>query len=289
MRKQIMSSPVLILALVALLGRHEAKAAEPGEPCTKIGRTALSEDMHVTLACLYSKSDTMVWTDLIPHASQESASLSGSKSPAIIDPEDHSSSRTTRWEGWYGGGNVGLADTTSDVIAPNFSTTQNIHRYGAAVGVVGGYNFVRSDGLFYGAEADVNYMNNTSGYNDSSSSVTKSAWNGYATARGRLGTAFNSALLFLTGGLVVADINYQYRGITTPTSDLSKNGIQIGWTAGAGAEFALTNSISLNLQYLRLEMPETSRTGRNSVGDPVKFLFDNSANILRVGANWHFD
>ena len=55
MRKQIMFSPVLILVLVVALGQHEARATVPGEPCTKIGKTTLSDDKHFTLACLYNE------------------------------------------------------------------------------------------------------------------------------------------------------------------------------------------------------------------------------------------
>ena len=231
----------------------------------------------------------MVWTDLIAHTSQEASPSKNEATPPANSDAQNTSSRSTRWEGWYAGGNVGLADTTSDVSDINYTATQNIHRYGGSLGVVGGYNVVRNDGFFYGAEADINYMNNSAGYDNTPSSITKSQWNGYATARGRLGIAFDSALLFLTGGLAVSDINYQNRVIGPPNSDTNKNGIVIGWTAGAGAEFALTNTISLNMQYLRLEMPQTSSAGVNSAGNQVKFLFDNSANILRVGANWHFD
>lgn len=62
----------------------------------------------------------------------------------------------------------------------------------------------------------------------------------------------------------------------------------MGWTVGAGAEFALTDTISMSAQYLMLEMSQNTATITGQYGT-AKYLLDDSANIVRVGVDWHFD
>ena len=145
--------------------------------------------------------------------------------------------------------------------------------------MVGGYNVVRNSGLFYGGEADVNYMTNS---DQAGGTSVRSVWNGYSTIRGRIGVAFDPALVFLTGGVALADVDNEFQAVGVP--GFTNDRIHVGWTLGAGAEFALTDRISMSTQYLFLQTPETTQFDGS-----YKYLLDNSANILRVGVNWHFN
>jgi outer membrane immunogenic protein len=100
--------------------------------------------------------------------------------------------------------------------------------------------------------------------------------------------AFDPALVFLSGGMALADIKNKYTVFTANNPGFSSSGVDAGWTLGAGAEFALTNNIGMSAQYLRLEMPQSTHSFTN-IGAQYKFVLDDSANILRVGLNWHFD
>jgi outer membrane immunogenic protein len=88
-----------------------------------------------------------------------------------------------------------------------------------------------------------------------------------ATIRGRAGWAVGPVLLYGTGGLAIADVRQSafYRYAPTPTAavaaanpganfGLFSNGAVndstlTGWTAGGGAEWALTRAVSIGAEY----------------------------------------
>jgi outer membrane immunogenic protein len=187
------------------------------------------------------------------------------------------------WSSWYAGGTAGIADTSTSISTGNQNTT-DLQSYGATVGLVGGYNWVQSNGLFYGGEADVNYVNNKESSNAAGTTM-ETAWHEYATVRGRVGIALDPALVFLTGGLAVTNVSNRY--YAPGTTWFSGGSVVAGWAAGGGAEFALTDNISLSAQYLTLEMPQHPYTTPYS--GPTKFLVENPASIFRTGLNWHFN
>ncbi len=255
-------SVALVVAVTVI--PNEVEAALPAQPCSELGKTTVSDDQQNMVACLYDASHNLVWKGLaLPVSVSPSPAVDAT--PAMKSPDAAPSPSRTHWQGWYAGGGVGMADTTNSFSAFSGEDTYNLHTYGSTAGLVGGYNHVRSDGFFYGGEADVNYMSNFERFTWETPNpydVVKSTWNGYATARGRIGVAFDPALVFLTGGLVLADVTNQwhdggYGGGSVPFG-VSSTTTHVGWTAGAGAEFALTNKISMSAQYLRLEMPEST-------------------------------
>jgi outer membrane immunogenic protein len=271
-------------------------AALPDQPCTELGKATISDDQQNMVACLYDGSHNLVWKGLVQPGPATSANVIADKVLSPHEPGSASPSSRARWRGWYAGGNAGIAETNSTAEYQSGSPT-DYNAYGGSLGLVGGYNWVRQDGLFYGAETDINWMSNTETLSPQFNEASKSAWEGYSTIRGRIGIAFDPALVFLTGGLALADIENKSFGTYYPfypnpaiPYSYSNSGIHVGWTAGAGAEFALTNNISWSAQYLRLEIPQDTSTYTNvETGDRFKTLYDNSANILRVGVNWHFD
>jgi outer membrane immunogenic protein len=171
---------------------------------------------------------------------------------------------------------------------------------GATAGLVGGYNRVLNNGLFYGGEADLNYMRSAgdldfhfAAYGIGFETVDlKSVWSGYSTVRGRLGVALDPALLFVTGGFALAEVKDTFNANPFGGTDyFDSHGLQAGGTIGAGAEFALTSNISLSMQYLRLQMLShmVTFTEDDNSGGTAKVRLMNAASILRLGLNWHFD
>jgi outer membrane immunogenic protein len=170
----------------------------------------------------------------------------------------------------------------------NFGTTYGtdnlLNPSGPTVGAQGGYNWVTESGFFYGGEADLGYMG--SGQHQliagNNGTVTaKAVWNGYSTARVRIGAAFDPGLIFVTGGLAAADVRDQV------FDSFYKSNALLGWTVGAGAEIAITNNISIAPQYLHIQLPQRVGLGSNIGGGNV--YINDSADILRVDVNWHFD
>jgi outer membrane protein OmpA-like peptidoglycan-associated protein len=81
-----------------------------------------------------------------------------------------------------------------------------------------------------------------------------SDWN--ASARGRIGYAFDRALLYATGGIAFADANMSANfvpvtagGTPFPGSRASDSTVLIGPTVGGGLEYALTPNVSVGAEY----------------------------------------
>jgi outer membrane immunogenic protein len=112
--------------------------------------------------------------------------------------------------------------------------------------------------------------------------------------RGRFGIALNSSLLFLTGGLSVADVQDKWvpKGASFTPTGFSKSGLNLGAALGAGGEFSVADRVSVSLQYLYLPMLERSATldcPTSCNAKSYKYLLDDAASILRVGVNYHFN
>ncbi len=112
--------------------------------------------------------------------------------------------------------------------------------------------------------------------------------NWLATLRGRLGFAFGAEgrfLLYGTGGVAFAGIDSRLSGRfeDDPEGDVceacffgpedSDDGIKVGWTAGGGGEFAVTDRVSFGLEYLFVKLGEEERS--------ITFVGDNTPNETR--------
>jgi outer membrane immunogenic protein len=110
---------------------------------------------------------------------------------------------------------------------------------------------------------------------------TDNSW--IATLRGRAGFAWDRLLLFGTGGAAFGDITANIPGLTT--SSTQRN---VGWTAGAGIEYAFTDYLTAKAEYLYVDL------GSNSCS-PVCFSGLSSttttftASLVRAGLNLKFN
>ena len=79
----------------------------------------------------------------------------------------------------------------------------------------------------------------------------KSSW--LATIRPRFGYAWNRTLVYVTGGAAFSDLRYTQSIVTTlaaATGALAVSSTRVGWTVGAGFEYAVTNNWSIKAEYL---------------------------------------
>jgi opacity protein-like surface antigen len=65
---------------------------------------------------------------------------------------------------------------------------------------------------------------------------------------GRLGYAEGRWLAYAKGGLAAADVDVTYRDAISGFSS-SSSGLQAGWTAGIGIDYALTYNLFLGIEY----------------------------------------
>jgi outer membrane immunogenic protein len=225
------------------------------------------------------------------------------------------------WDGFYGGVSGGYAWGKTKGSDLNGWTTQPGDETSADLpvsltakgdGFTGGgqigYNF-QMDQFVFGAEADISYLNvsGKSGRVGGLPAVADDEDNyvvsddGYlGTVRGRLGFNFDRFLVYGTGGLAFGDTGSKWVDDGGTYQFSLKSGSQVGWTAGGGLEYAITDSMSLKAEYLYYDLgtekvsydegPNGYCPGPDGANgnDPCNFKLDNTGSIVRVGVNFHF-
>jgi len=201
----------------------------------------------------------------------------------------------------------------ANAAAVNAAGTGSMSGSGFTGGGQVGYNF-QNRNLVFGVELDVEAFNLKlsrqasarypfsflPGMAGSTFTVTSSLDTRWLfTARGRLGWAFDSVLVFATGGLAVTDLrashtfsdNYAppfgagaWSGSTTKT----------GWTAGGGVEWAAGRKWTVKVEYLYLNFGSVGAAGTiinpSAVGyaNGISTSVDLTAHIARAGINFQF-
>jgi len=212
------------------------------------------------------------------------------------------------FQGFYLGVHVGggWGDSTATRNSSGFTTHDKLDVSGPVGGVQGGYNwrlYGWNPNLILGLETDFAGSGLTSHNGQSlrtiggatvQSQVSRDyEWIG--TVRGRLGYNFTPQWLgFISGGFAYSQVNASARGGVMLPSGASagfagaKNGIQTGWAAGAGTEYAFAPQFGLVLEYLHTDLGSFSYNApiAGVVGQRVSV--DNEANIIRLGVNYHF-
>jgi len=178
------------------------------------------------------------------------------------------------WTGFYVGvnGGGGWGRSRSDL-------SGRIDTSGGVAGGTAGYN-AQFGSWVLGVEGDVDWSN-IGGSTSALACVSCSIQNNWlGTARGRVGYAFGNFLPYVTGGLAVGDVNATVPGFAGQTNT------QVGWTAGAGAEYALSRNWSAKLEYLHVDLGRFD-CGVNCGGTPTDNV-DFHGNVVRGGINFRF-
>lgn len=136
---------------------------------------------------------------------------------------------------------------------------------GAAIGA----NFTVTDGIVAGVVADIAWTNQS--FTDGG--TVDVDWVG--SLRGRLGFDGGAFMPYLTAGLAVA-------GVTIENGPLSDSNTHIGWTVGAGVEFAATENLSVDLLYRYSDYGSQTYV----IGGPFDAAI--TTHQITVGLNWSF-
>ena len=194
------------------------------------------------------------------------------------------------WTGFYLGGTLGYSvghDPATDIFSgsPTIDTA-TVAPAGPVGGFEAGYNW-QIDHWLIGIEGDWQWM----GQHDSwcldcfptigRGIGQKLPWS--ATVRGRLGYAVGPVLFYTTGGAafgkVETTINCCFNG-TSATFDDQKS----GWVFGAGIEAALVDNWSAKIEYLYLDLGNTTHT----LGGFLTGTSEVRDHIFRAGLNYRF-
>jgi outer membrane immunogenic protein len=182
------------------------------------------------------------------------------------------------WTGFYLGINGGWGFGKSDWSVPGFDTG-NFNVNGGLIGGTLGYNWW-FDGWVVGLEGDFD-----GSWIDGKSSActplngvqceTKNKW--LATIRPRIGYAADRALFYLTGGVAFGDV------VVNTTSNW-QSADKTGWTGGAGIEGAFTDHWTARVEYLFVDLQNSTFTP--IVGTNVSVKFNTS--LIRLGVDYKF-
>ncbi len=224
--------------------------------------------------------------------------------------------------GGFGGGNSkypfsGTSVTSSgesDAVGANAVGGQfRQSTSGALGGVQIGYNYEMPNGWLVGLETDIDASDiggRADFYGQDSlgngySGAVKSKIDYLGTVRARVGQAmFGGRFLpYVTGGFAYGGVKTSAgyacaacvgggsagTGFSTPTQGVT------GWTAGAGAEYAMTSHLSFKVEYLYADFgTRTVDIGSGEFTGPGVNLYNasvlekNDANVVRVGFNYRF-
>ncbi len=164
----------------------------------------------------------------------------------------------------------------------------------------------QSETMVYGVEGDLDYfhsnphfINGTSTLSDGATTFTLAQWvttNYLATLRPRVGVAADRNLFYVTGGAAFTKANYtqSYLDAGAPVGTGVATGSKslVGWTAGAGWEYAWTTHWTIKFEYLFTSFQKTSGVGAitDAAGgtNPLQGSADLVIQTARAGVNFKF-
>ena len=189
------------------------------------------------------------------------------------------------WTGFYAGVHAGAGLWNHNTVEYD----SIIYDYGAfgstsmggLAGLTAGANMQFGAGVI-GVEADLSWTSmSTSTTFDDGDMSNSAEWSWLGTIRGRAGLAVDSALIYATAGAAFVDTSFFY-GYEDDFA--SFDGVQVGLTAGVGAEYAIHENLTVKAEYLYIGLPTVSTSDES--GAPIDF--SSSAHLVRVGLNFAF-
>jgi len=208
------------------------------------------------------------------------------------------------WEGFYlgvhGGYGWGNNDVLEDPANPvPYNGAGNAWSYdadGFLAGVHAGLNW-ESYRLLLGVEASVGYMAvEGDGPDPASPGMDTVAMQGsgmYGDVTGRIGFAPDKFLYYIKGGTAFADLDWSVDDVCAagPCSaamiNAGSNGIEWGWTAGAGIAWAASQNVSLRLEYAYYDFGGIDVTGISG-GSTYNWRQDVTLHTVTAGLSFMF-
>ena len=186
------------------------------------------------------------------------------------------------WTGFYAGLNGGYGWNSSSwqsVGAPAFTNFSN-NAGGFVGGVTAGYNY-QINQFVVGIEGNAEYSgvraSGACGAVVGSNCKTKQSWIG--DLDGKIGIGIDRALIYATGGVGFTDYSFSS---PTPAPAMSwAGGSRVGWTLGAGMDYAITNNWVAGVTYKYYDFG-TQTQNSSPAGTNVKFRETENTLLGRV-------
>jgi len=198
-------------------------------------------------------------------------------------PPSYGAIRLHDWTGFYLGINGGGALTDTDWHSLPVPVSGTLKASGGVVGGTAGYNLQAGDAFVASVEADMDWTSvaGTVSAPSCPSCDFKIPW--LATTRLRFGYSINGFLPYVTGGAAIGGLYANLSGAPFGTATSSN----LGWTAGGGLEFAITDALRVKVEYLYVNLNGFTCSGPCAVvpgAGPISF--NPTGSIVRVGLNY---
>jgi len=180
------------------------------------------------------------------------------------------------WTGFYAGINAGYGFGSSTWSNPPAS----IKPKGFLAGGTAGYNW-QSGAIVYGIEGDFDWSNVKGSASCAVVLTCETASSRLATFRGRVGYAFDRWLPYITAGGAYGNVKATTSAAGVTLASASKS--ELGWTFGAGLEYAFMGNWTAKLEYLYVNLGSFD-AGIAPVVNNVSF----KESIVRAGLNYKF-
>ena len=178
------------------------------------------------------------------------------------------------WTGFYVGVNAGYGwNTNDDDVVINGTAFEVDDEGGFVGGGQIGYNY-QIGSFVVGLETDIQYadIGGDTALPGLDSNDDDNNW--FGTVRGRAGYAFDRALIYATGGLAYGKISNGFS---------NSDDTNVGWTLGAGVEYAFTNNLTAKVEGLYVNLEQDDDDVPNISGkDETEF------GVIRAGLNYKF-
>jgi outer membrane immunogenic protein len=206
------------------------------------------------------------------------------------------------WTGFYAGVNAGygwsaessqLACDVTCSVATGGGAFGGVSPSGGFAGVQLGYNWqgVGWSPLVLGVEADIQAPSVIGKAHDVAGDAFTSRLQMFGTARGRIGYAYDRALVYFTGGFAYGTV-YNEANIQSAVAapDFVTNPNATGYVLGGGLEYKFWRDLSVKVeyQYVNLGKNDPVASGFIPLGYAANggALRDDAFNTVRVGLNW---
>lgn len=193
------------------------------------------------------------------------------------------------WSGAYVGLHAGLATGDFDYEAGPYGGPAMLDASISGSGFIGGgqvgYDF-QSGAWVFGAVADIAFSSYSAEVEASMGGLELSAESELkylGTVRGRIGRAFDRALFYGHGGLAYGETE---QTVSFGPDSLDFSQTRLGWTIGAGMEYALTDRVSFGTEYSYVDLG--SEEIINSAADDLFVEEDLSFHTIKALVNFRF-
>jgi outer membrane immunogenic protein len=193
------------------------------------------------------------------------------------------------WTGFYFGLNTGYSFGHADAhyTAPDLSAYSiDSHPSGWSGGLQLGANYQLKNRIVFGIEGEASLVDASdtiydymSAANNRPNNTIKTSSDYAGTVRARLGYAVDRFLPYLTAGVAGANAK-----VSATDGSLSQSDFLVGWTVGAGIEYALTKNWSVRAEYLHVDL------GRHTwfAGEHWQSSSLSTSETIRLGVNYKF-